>query len=180
MDSSLDEVVTALESQLTELEDFIPVILANTQQYNAYLHDEKYQLSEDVETRKLKHFEGAVAYLGHAFAINSLFYTYLRTQGVDGGHEPLQEELSRIKNTYAQVVNIQKSLELVAEEEEHVVHAEPTQAQETRSTQLGSSSSTDAKEDPVVDGKKRKSDGDDRSKSKQKKSKSEKRDKKKK
>eukprot|EP00188_Purpureofilum_apyrenoidigerum_P002491 Plantae.Rhodophyta-Purpureofilum_apyrenoidigerum.ctg25518.p1 GENE.Plantae.Rhodophyta-Purpureofilum_apyrenoidigerum.ctg25518~~Plantae.Rhodophyta-Purpureofilum_apyrenoidigerum.ctg25518.p1 ORF type:complete len:174 (-),score=41.44 Plantae.Rhodophyta-Purpureofilum_apyrenoidigerum.ctg25518:406-900(-) len=58
------------------------------------------------ELEKLSAADSARAHITLAYAANSLFYMYLRTQGMDPSQHPVREELERVKAAF---VKLQKA-----------------------------------------------------------------------
>mmetsp|Transcript_10302 Transcript_10302/g.20758 ORF Transcript_10302/g.20758 Transcript_10302/m.20758 type:complete len:182 (+) Transcript_10302:94-639(+) len=58
----------------------------------------------DVDTR----LREAEVHVALAYTLNSLFYMFLRTQGVDASQHPVREEIDRVKIAYAKLQRVRR------------------------------------------------------------------------
>lgn len=105
--------VAALEEQLNKLELLIPNVLGLALQYE---HEQKAEAApQRVPVGSVSHADGAYAHAALAFSINSLFYIYARSQGMDVSSHPVLSEVARVKALFSRLKTMTETNEAAAQ-----------------------------------------------------------------
>mmetsp|Transcript_12833 Transcript_12833/g.27975 ORF Transcript_12833/g.27975 Transcript_12833/m.27975 type:complete len:195 (-) Transcript_12833:1020-1604(-) len=100
----MDEAVRGLqnvEESLDEVQNMLSKAEERVAWYEKAVREGEHGAGEGLDERDI--LNGASAHVAIAFAISSLFYVYLRTQGIDTNNHPIMDEIGRVKITYGKV-----------------------------------------------------------------------------